>query len=200
MENKTTEKDFKELCDKKLPKFIRVDGIDYRLHCYMLMGGDRFIISYGQFDGDCYHWDEKRLLDETFVLCDKIPKPKYHKPNELHDNVKYFTSIEDIIGKAKQMLMAIGYEELDEIVTKPVMFQRELTSLLNRYSKENASNTPDYILANYLIGCLNNYNNTLQAREKWYGRCICEKFADVEEKLNDHKEFIEFKKIIDEVL
>ena len=37
-------------------------------------------------------------------------------------------------------------------------FEKELTDLLNRYSKENGSNTPDFILARYLIGCLKNYD------------------------------------------
>lgn len=55
---------------------------------------------------------------------------------------------------------------------KQEQFKTELTSLLNRYSKENGSNTPDFILAEYLICCLENYNTTLQSREKWYGREI----------------------------
>lgn len=49
-------------------------------------------------------------------------------------------------------------------------FQKELTELINRHSKESGSDTPDFILAQYLIWCLNAYNRTIQAREKWYGR------------------------------
>ena len=49
-------------------------------------------------------------------------------------------------------------------------FRKSLVELLNKYSKENDSNTPDFILANYLIKCLDAYNETLQLREKWYGR------------------------------
>lgn len=49
-------------------------------------------------------------------------------------------------------------------------FEDELASLLNRYSKENGSDTPDWMLASYLNLCLEAYNTTLQAREKWYGR------------------------------
>jgi hypothetical protein len=51
-------------------------------------------------------------------------------------------------------------------------FTKELTELLNRFSKENGSNTPDFILANYLISCLETYNSTIKEREKWYGREI----------------------------
>lgn len=49
-------------------------------------------------------------------------------------------------------------------------FERELESLINRYSKENGSNTPDFILAQYLLGCLTVWNTCVTEREKWYGR------------------------------
>lgn len=54
-------------------------------------------------------------------------------------------------------------------------FEKDLTRLINCYSKENGSDTPDFILAQYMSGCLANFNATLQAREKWYGREIREK-------------------------
>lgn len=49
-------------------------------------------------------------------------------------------------------------------------FEKELQHLINRFSKENGSNTPDFILAEYLNDCLVTYNKALQKREKWYGR------------------------------
>lgn len=49
-------------------------------------------------------------------------------------------------------------------------FLDELETLLNRYSQENASNTPDFILAQYLNGCLSIFNTAIQQRETWYGR------------------------------
>ncbi len=51
-------------------------------------------------------------------------------------------------------------------------FEKELKALLNKYSKENASGTPDFILANYLTLCLSAYNLTTKAREKWYGKNV----------------------------
>jgi len=47
-------------------------------------------------------------------------------------------------------------------------FESELTSLLNRHSKENESNTPDYQLAEFLIGCLALFNRGVRARGAWY--------------------------------
>lgn len=48
-------------------------------------------------------------------------------------------------------------------------FKEELESLINRHSLENDSNTPDFILAQYIQGCLDNFNTTITARDKWYG-------------------------------
>jgi hypothetical protein len=48
--------------------------------------------------------------------------------------------------------------------------EQALERLLNTYSQENASNTPDFILAQYLLGCLDTWNAAIQRREEWYGR------------------------------
>ena len=57
-----------------------------------------------------------------------------------------------------------------ELHRKDTQFLKELGDLLNRYSKENGSNTPDFILAEYLRGCLRNFDITVTMRERWYGR------------------------------
>ena len=49
-------------------------------------------------------------------------------------------------------------------------FQRDLESLLNRHSQENGSDTPDYILACYLLGCLQTWNLAVRERDAWSGR------------------------------
>lgn len=49
-------------------------------------------------------------------------------------------------------------------------FERDLKGLINSYSMESASNTPDWILANYLIECLKAFDGAVQLRESWYDR------------------------------
>lgn len=49
-------------------------------------------------------------------------------------------------------------------------FEEELTKLLNKYSKENESDTPDFILSKYISNALDNFNETVLTREQWYGR------------------------------
>ena len=48
-------------------------------------------------------------------------------------------------------------------------FIEDLEDLINRNSKENDSNTPDFILANYLADCLDAFNKATTMRDKWYG-------------------------------
>ena len=45
----------------------------------------------------------------------------------------------------------------------------ELEQLLNRHSMEQRSNTPDFILAEYLIACLRAYEGAVERRAQWYG-------------------------------
>jgi hypothetical protein len=53
---------------------------------------------------------------------------------------------------------------------EPIRLESSLAAVLNRFSVENASNTPDFILAQYLLGCLAAWNQAVQQRETWYGR------------------------------
>jgi len=48
-------------------------------------------------------------------------------------------------------------------------FEEELSILLNKYGKENESNTPDLLLADYLSKCLDAYNSATMKRDAWYG-------------------------------
>lgn len=49
-------------------------------------------------------------------------------------------------------------------------FRNELQELLNRHSMENESNTPDYMLADYLIQCLKSLDEAINRRSSWYGK------------------------------
>jgi hypothetical protein len=48
-------------------------------------------------------------------------------------------------------------------------FRRELQDLINRESAENGSHTPDFVLAEYLEGCLRAFDTAVGARDRWYG-------------------------------
>lgn len=51
-------------------------------------------------------------------------------------------------------------------------FRTELEHLINSHSMENGSDTPDFILAEYLADCLDAFDKALQHREAWYNRKV----------------------------
>jgi hypothetical protein len=44
-------------------------------------------------------------------------------------------------------------------------FQTELQHLINKYSKEGGSDTPDFVLAEYLVGALKNFDYAVRYRQ-----------------------------------
>jgi hypothetical protein len=48
-------------------------------------------------------------------------------------------------------------------------FEKELTTILNQHCVEDASDTPDYVLARYLKECLNAFNNAIISRDHFHG-------------------------------
>lgn len=56
-------------------------------------------------------------------------------------------------------------------------FEGELTALINKYSLENLSNTPDFILAYYLKDSLVAWQNAQARRTAWYRKQLDEKVS-----------------------
>ncbi|MAG26519.1 hypothetical protein CMI47_13310 [Candidatus Pacearchaeota archaeon] len=46
--------------------------------------------------------------------------------------------------------------------------EREIKDILNKTSRENISDTPDFILAEYLIDCLEAFEKATNKRNQWY--------------------------------
>lgn len=49
------------------------------------------------------------------------------------------------------------------------LFEIKLRVLIHCQSIENGSNTPDFLLAEYLTRCLENYEKTMQVRDGYHG-------------------------------
>lgn len=47
-------------------------------------------------------------------------------------------------------------------------FRKDLETIINQNSMENGSDTPDFILADYLYDCLENFNKTSNKRNNFY--------------------------------
>lgn len=48
--------------------------------------------------------------------------------------------------------------------------RKAIAAAINSNSAENGSNTPDFILAEYLTDCLAAFDNAVKRRGDWYGR------------------------------
>jgi hypothetical protein len=55
-------------------------------------------------------------------------------------------------------------------MTDMKLFKVEIENLINIHSIDSELNTPDYILADYLVNCLETYRKINEQREKWHGR------------------------------
>lgn len=49
-------------------------------------------------------------------------------------------------------------------------FKNELTQLINKYSIDAEANTPDYLLAEYVVDVLSSYVGITKARDEWKER------------------------------
>lgn len=65
-------------------------------------------------------------------------------------------------------------------------FISELRDLINKHSIENNSNTPDFILAQYLTQCLRAWNMAVTHRDKWYGSAKKEATEPVQGGMHEH--------------
>lgn len=55
-------------------------------------------------------------------------------------------------------------------MTKQSRLRKDIEQAINKHSIENGSDTPDFILSEYLTDCLQAFDKATVKREKWYGR------------------------------
>lgn len=58
--------------------------------------------------------------------------------------------------------------EMNTAGTEQTTFHQELKRLLNRYSMENGSDTPDYVLARFITTSLSNFDEAVTSRNKFH--------------------------------
>lgn len=60
-------------------------------------------------------------------------------------------------------------DKLSNMSTEEISFKKALETLINKYSQENTSDTPDFILAEYMQSCLSAYEVAVTRRDEWFG-------------------------------
>lgn len=56
---------------------------------------------------------------------------------------------------------------------------KDLQVFINRCSLENGSDTPDFILAEFMATCLSALNNAIRRRDAYYDRTMNEKLMEI---------------------
>lgn len=77
------------------------------------------------------------------------------------------TELENILSESNKPIDVLPSGEV-RVFSVSHEFKKGLEELINRYSIENASDTPDFILAEYLIRCLESFNMAVTKRTDWY--------------------------------
>lgn len=63
-------------------------------------------------------------------------------------------------------------------------FRKELAALINKYSLENISDTPGFLVANYLVSCLETYAAIVKRRDAWLGHPLSFEVGDTVQYVN----------------
>lgn len=105
-----------------------------------------------------------------------IDDPRYHAIMEAMGSASMCWSNVERAGEFNSdAAISVGrnlYDSLHHLGfpnAKPT-FRESLTHIINCHSRESFSNTPDYLLASYLLDCLSAFDRTVNAREAWHGR------------------------------
>lgn len=64
------------------------------------------------------------------------------------------------------MFLILNYHYMSNAERKEII--RGLSSVVNKHGLENYSNTPDFVLGEYLFNCLMNHSKATIARNDWY--------------------------------
>lgn len=77
----------------------------------------------------------------------------------------------DLVGDPTKELLTLDLRMLAKFEDHKVIenvgsFRHDLERVINAHSKENGSDTPDYVLAEFLIGCLAAFDQAVRIRDE----------------------------------
>lgn len=116
---------------------------------------------------------EKRSLSET-AIADAVEVVEQMPADER------LTAAVVLLGQAQDKVAEwvdanLGHPASTPVgprIEQPQSLAERITRAINCVSAENGSNTPDFILAEYLTDCLAAFDKASRAREKWYGKAL----------------------------
>lgn len=112
-----------------------------------------------------YSWKHTGDMDisemgKAWYFCEEVGMNSIGWATNVADEIEWW--LEEIEQK-ERMVSDVDFVE-------PATFKNELRGLINKYSKESGSDTPDFILASYVVEQLEVFDSVMRARENYYGR------------------------------
>lgn len=155
----------------RIHEYITHDGKTYRVDICPTISGRLIRICVIRYDERVSDYNDVPLSLMYSVSDASVLSPE--SSDQLQDTVIYLKDADEIVEHFYQALLnwlnySDSFEIVDKVTTKEERFTEELTSLLNKYSEEGESNTPDFILATYLKTCLHAFNTATNRRSEWY--------------------------------
>ena len=94
--------------------------------------------------------EEKAIIKIQELLKDNVTNPNLY------------------LNRIKDCLKPNDFRNSNTLREKEGKFLDEMTDLINKYSMENGSNTPDSILANYMLESLFVFERAVKSRDQYY--------------------------------
>jgi hypothetical protein len=127
--------------------------------------------------------DNLRSISAQMIEAAKMIELAELDSGSIREGAKLYTLIADDLSKVyrgeklAQFTVTGELPPADEPVLdipepEPVDFREALERLLNRYSAENGSGTPDFLLAEFLQDVLKSFNDIVERRAKWRGESV----------------------------
>ena len=113
---------------------------------------------------------ENRLVD---IIATKGYAPSNETNETTKTRIKTMCENNKNVKKQDEESEASSIDPATEPTTRTSMIpklRKEIEYVINGNCAENGSDTPDFILAEYLTDCLIAYDKATHAREGWYGR------------------------------
>lgn len=122
---------------------------------------------YGKGPDDFEH-DDRHTAEEWIAFINDKLAQAIISPGPM----EYRQRMIQVLGLAASAVEAFDRKNRSVVQTseRTSDFESDLKILINCYSKENGSDTPDLILARFICRCLEAYDYAVQQREQWYGR------------------------------
>lgn len=77
--------------------------------------------------------------------------------------------VDDVVTFAKTNALEKHFAEVERVCgPEPTTLRDKIKRAINATSSENGSNTPDFILADYLIDCLAAFDKAANRRTDWF--------------------------------